>query len=241
MKTLRSPYCLSRTLFVLAACLHMLAGSSICHAAQIYWAQWTDKVIGDPSGGSALGTLTGLGVTASYTGEVDGPRSDGALPSWSPTSTYSGGFVGNAPLASYGSICLTGGSGVMDTITFSKAVVNPVMAIWSLGNAGTTTSFNFQTTQPITIEAGGPSAEYGGGSIFGSGSTISGTEGNGTIEFHGTFSQISFTTTLEATEGYNFTIGAASVVPEPAVPCLMLLGLVIWGLFRSRQAIVREQ
>lgn len=237
MKT--SPYCLSKTLFAVAACL--LAGSTMSRAAQIYWSDWTNKVVGTPSGGSAVGTLSGLGVTVNYTGEVDGPRSDGAFPSWNPASTYSGGFVGNAPIASYGSIILTGGQGVVDTVSFSKAVVDPVMAIWSLGNGGDTASFNFQTTAPITIEAGGPSAEYGGNSIVGSGSTISGTEGNGTIEFHGTFSQISFTTTLEFQQGYAFTIGAASVVPEPALPCLMLLGLVVWVWFRPRQAVQRIQ
>ena len=76
MKTLRSPYRLSKTLFALAAGL--LAGSTISHAAQIYWANWTSTTVGTPSGGSAAGTLPGLGVNVSYTGEVFGPRGDGA-------------------------------------------------------------------------------------------------------------------------------------------------------------------
>ena len=242
MKT--SPYCLSRTLFALAACL--LAGSATSRANQIFWSDWTTKNVGTPSGGSAAGTLVGLGVTVSYTGEVDAPRGDGAFPSWDPTSTYSGGFVGNAPNASYGSIGLTGGQRIVDTITFSQPVVDPVMAIWSLGNGGNTASFNFLTSAPITIVCGGPSAEYGGGSLFGSGSTISGNEDNGTIEFVGTFSQISFTSTVEATAGYAFTIGAASVsVPDSALPlpltCLTLLGLVVWSRFTPRQAVLRKQ
>ncbi|HLX69490.1 MAG TPA: hypothetical protein VKV04_07675 [Verrucomicrobiae bacterium] len=236
MKTLRNPYCLSKTLFALSVCL--LAGSPISHAATIYWTDWTSTTVGTPSGGSALGNMSGLGVNVSYTGEVYGPRGDGVTPSWNPISTYSGGFVGNAPLASFGSIPLSGGQGVVDTLTFSQAVVDPVMAIWSLGGLdGTSASFIFQTTAPITLESGGPSAEFGGSSISVSGNTVSGNEGNGTVEFHGTFSQISWTSTFEPT--YNFTIGAAAV-PEPTLPCLMFLGLLVCGWYR-RQAAQRKQ
>lgn len=233
-------YCL-KTLFALAACLS--AGSAISRADQISWADWTAKVVGTPSGGSATATLAGLGITVSYAGEVGGPRADGAVPNWSPTGTFSGGFVGNAPINSYGFIGLSGGQGVVDTITFSKPVVDPVMAIWSLGNAGDTASFIFQTTAPITIVCGGPSAQYAGAPIFGSGNTISGHEGNGDIEFNGTFTQISFTSTLEAGPGYGFTVGAASV-PDSAIPlpltCLTLLGLVVWSRFGPRQAVQRK-
>jgi hypothetical protein len=229
-----SRHFLSKKLFTLGACLPLLAASGLSHAATIYWTDWTSTTVGTPSGGSAAGTLVGLGVNVSYSGEVFGPRGDGVTPSWNPGSTYTGGFVGNAPLASYGSIPL-GNGGVTDTITFSQPVVNPVMAIWSLGGLNNlNASFTFQTAAPITIESGGPSAEFGGSPIFGSGNTISGFEGNGTIEFHGTFSQISWTSTFEPT--YNFTIGAASV-PEPKLPSLMLLGLVAWVWLRPRQAL----
>ena len=100
----------------------------------------------------------------------------------------------------------------MDTITFSKPVVNPVMAIWSLGAPGTTASFNFTASEPFTIESGGPSAEFGGSAIFvcsGNSLAVCGTEGNGTIQFQGTFSTISWTN--PAFENYyGFALGAPS-------------------------------
>ena len=112
----------------------------------------------------------------------------------------------------------------MDMITFSKSVVNPVMAIWSLGAGGTTASFNFTPSEPFTIESGGPSAEYGGSTIFvcsGNSLAVCGTEGNGTIQFQGTFSTISWTNPVFENY-YGFTIGApistSVVVPEPASP-----------------------
>jgi hypothetical protein len=38
--------------------------------------------------------------------------------------------------------------------------VNPVMAIWSLGQSGINANFTFTPSEPFTIESGGPSAEY---------------------------------------------------------------------------------
>ena len=110
-------------------------------------------------------------------------------PSWGPSSTFSGGTVGNAPVTANGIIQLFGGNaGVTDTITFSQSVTDPVIAIWSLGQnlpnqAAIDASFTFSGTPAITVESGGPSNEYGGSTIFTCtpGSSVCGIEGNGTI------------------------------------------------------------
>jgi hypothetical protein len=208
----------------------LISATPASAASVIYWTQWNSSTVGYPSGGTAAGTISGLGLNVSYSGEVDAPRGDGVFPSWLPATTYSGGAVGNPPLASEGNILLTGGNSVVDTVTFSSPVVDPVMAIWSLGNAGGSASFTFQTAQPITIESGGPSAEFGGTSISQIGNTIFGLESNGTIEFHGTFTQLSWTSTVELTQGYAFTIGAPIAVPEPTTLAMILVGFGLIGL-----------
>jgi hypothetical protein len=177
-----------------------------------YWTQWNSATIGTP--GTAAGTISELGVNVSYSGEIQS-LSVVPPPSWQPMTTFSGGTIRNPPPVKFGSIKLSGGNAVVNTITFSKPVVDPIMAIWSLGCPVpvTTASFVFQfllpTTQPITIESGGPSAENSNGtSITQIGNIISGVEGSGTIKFHGTFQWIKWTCPTNE-NNYAFTVGAS--------------------------------
>jgi hypothetical protein len=203
-------------------------------AVPINWTTWSSA---SPSStaGSASGSITGLGVGVTYSGEVQSLVAN--YPSWSPSGTFSGGTVGNPPLQSGGIIQLFGGGTVVDTITFSQPIVDPIMAIWSLGQGGLLASFVFTASEPFTIQSGGPSAEYGGSSIVGGLNLVSGIEGNGTIQFDGTFSQISWTNP-QFENWYGFTIGATAVgepspVPEPAT--LALLGMGLMGAAAARR------
>jgi hypothetical protein len=211
----------------LGACLITVVPAS---ANTIDWVTWnpTTFTIGNPSGGAESGTTTS-GVTVSYSGELDYFYS--GYPTYSPSSTFSGGTVGNAPPG--GIIQLVGGHNGVNTITFSQAVVDPVMAIWSLGQGGGPASFVFTSSEPFSIQSGGPSLEYGGGSITQSGNTVNGTEGNGTIQFTGTYTQLSWTNP-EAEYWYGFTAGitgvAPTATPEPATYMSLLLGLGLLGL-----------
>ena len=201
-------------------------------AASIDWTLWSSGVAGNP--GSALGTTSG-GVAVSYLGEMEQLVPN--YPSWGPATTFSGGDVGNAPPQSGGIIKLFGGSTTLDTITFSAPVVNPVMAIWSLGAGGTPATFVFSASEPFSIQSGGPSAEFGGSSITQSGNIVSGMEGNGTIEFSGSFSQLSWTTP-NFENWYGFTVGiegVAAVVPEPETYAMLVAGLGILGFAARRR------
>ncbi|HEY1922048.1 MAG TPA: PEP-CTERM sorting domain-containing protein [Tepidisphaeraceae bacterium] len=214
-------------------------------AAPVSWTAWSAIVPGTPTGGLGVGTITGFANTANvtYLGEVlpasytgFGPPPPNVFPSWTPTSTFSGGSVGNAP-TNLGSIALSGGptTGV-NIITFSPAVTDPVLAVWSLGSANTNSAdFVFTPSEPFTIEAGGPSTETGGSSIIidpSNSDAVLGVEGNGVVQFHGTFSSISWTNPAFEND-YAFTVGSEGVVPEPA--SISLLGLVAMGMLKRRR------
>lgn len=196
-------------------------------AAVIDWTNWSSSVANSTSG-SAIGTA-GV-VSVSYSGELENFFAN--YPSYGPSSTFSGGTVGNPPPSANGIIQLYGGNAnLINTITFSQAVTNPVFAIWSLGQGGINASFNFNATP--TLESGGPSNEYSGSTINVIGNNVFGIEGNGTVQFTGTYSSLSWTNpTFE--NWYGFTVGVAAV-PEPETYGMMLMGLGLIGFVARRR------
>lgn len=235
-----------RSSIVAAALLLTAAGGA--NAATIDWTVWGTPATGNAtsSPGSVAGVIS-AGLTVSYSGEVERLYT----PNWTPTTTFAGGTVANAPTSNMNTgIDLFGGSdGLTDTLTFSQAVVDPVIAIWSLGGFGDSfggnlppAEFLFTAAEPFVAEAGGPSAEYGGGALDIGGQcptyAVCGIESNGTIQFQGTFTSITWTTP-NYEDSYVFTVGApegGGGVPEPATWALMILGLGAAGArLRSRR------
>lgn len=209
--------------------LGMACGLS-AHADPVTWVQWTGATSGN--NGTATGSLAlGTGVTVTYNGQVGGLEHD---TNWQPASTYAGGTVSNAPDSAQ-NVWMTGGTPDTETITFSQAVLNPTMSFWSLGGQNNITeSVNFAADDLFTIEACGPSAEIGGGCMTRNGQTLLGDEGNGTIQFLGNYSSISFTTPVYE-YWFGFTVGAADLArvtpppvnaatPEPSSLALLLTG-----------------
>jgi len=186
------------------------------------WTIWTSGTTGNTAG-SAVGALGGVGVT--YSGEnqcLNCYASD-----WSPAGTWEGGPVTSAPPDNSG-IQLFGSFGATDTVTFSSPVTNPVLAIVSLGQGGITASFNFTADEPFTLLGGGPSSAWGGSALTSSGFVVSGNEGNGLVEFLGTFNSITWTNpTFE--DYYAFTVGTAAATPEPATWVMMIAGFAGLG------------
>jgi hypothetical protein len=109
-------------------------------------------------------------------------------------------------------IVLFGGTTNTNTWTFSAPVIKPILAIFNLGGSGTPASFNFTGSEPFTIESGGPSAEFGGSALIGGLDSVSAEEGNGTVEFNGTFSSISWTNP-KYEFFYGFTAGITEAAP----------------------------
>jgi hypothetical protein len=229
---------------IVAAVAALAAGRQV-NADTVTWAVWnTPATSTGLTSGAATATMGAINVN--YTGEVESVDPLGAYPSWNPASTYTDGtFITNAPAPSDGIVQLFGGQGTStDTITFSTPVANPVMAVWSLGSVVSgpdPATFDFTASEPFAIIAGGPSQEYGGSSIFltGGGSDVTGLEGNGTIEFYGTYSSITFTTP-SFENWYGFTVGMSSVaIPAPA--SALSGGVLLAGLALAKKRHNRRQ
>ncbi len=219
----------------------LLAAAAFCasqpvSAATVYWTDWTSATVGTLNG-SATGTITTLGgpITVTYTGEVTSQTNiNNTYPSWQPASTYADGvIISNAP--TFGDIIAQNGgpnTGI-NKIVFSQAITNPVMSIWSLGQGGINTNYTFPVGTNFSILVGGPSNEYGGGALVynGGANSVTGSEGNGSLQFLGTFSEITFTNTVF--EGwYGFTLGVQGIAPPPTggVPEPLTLSLFGAGL-----------
>jgi len=182
--------------------------------------------------GSAAGTLGGVSV--SYSGEVIGSVLNGTSGIWAPNSSFIGGTVTTSPSVVNDDIRLQGNFAGQQTITFSMPVVNPVFAIWSLGQSGLAASFTFNAIP--TFEAGGPNSQFGGQTITVNSNTVSGNEGNGVVQFTGTFSLLNWSNTPEFF--YAFTVGLngpVGAVPEPETYAMLLAGLGLLGFMARRR------
>jgi hypothetical protein len=95
--------------------------------------------------------------------------------------------------------------------------IRAIFAVWSLGSRGTAAWFDFCAGEPFTVQGGGGSAEYGGTALYISGEDVEGNEGNGIIQFNGTFSTITFTTP-QYENYYAFTIGEDQTLTSQLPP-----------------------
>lgn len=215
-----------------AAAVLALAGSA---NAAVIWANWTTTAPGAP--GTASATL-GPSNSVTYNGDLVGFNDD--YPTWMPASTWTSPTVPNAPPQTGGILHLNGGNNHVNTLTFEHAVTNPLLAIWSLGQPGYPTTFDFgQIT--ISVLSEGQNQEYPLSSLLtASNGLLTGTEGSGTVQLLGTFESISWTNPIFE-DWYGFTVGIQAAVPEPATWAMMILGFAAVGAMaygRHRRAVV---
>ncbi|MCE2901919.1 MAG: PEP-CTERM sorting domain-containing protein [Gemmatimonas sp.] len=254
-----------RTRTLLAAALCSVAATPALAAAQT-WASWN---VPGQCGGPVAGAFGSASVT--YTGAYNGMQTAGfsgvTYPTPNPnvlnceTSTgfAFGGFDawGVTPPGVYDvkpdnkSFIQMVNAGVsLNTIMFSQAVIDPYIALHSVGNTvcsttqpdcgGTPVTYLFDA--PFTIvsyndtEFVDPWIGLGfydlvnTSSLFG----IRGREFSGLLQFKGTFTSLSFMT--ENSENWHgWTVGAASVVPEPSSVALLGAGLLALGGVAARR------
>ena len=205
-----------------------LSFSTLASAADsTSWTGWNSNL---------TGTLqqNGSSITVTYTGDYTNGGVDYGAYIYDVPSSFTNTTVTNTP-GSNGTIDMSGGGKTGGTFSFSKPVINPVMDIFSLGQVGVPASYVFNVPDgTISLLAGG-TGHWGGQSITLNGSTVNGAEGNGLIQFKGTFSSISFTTP-QYEYYYGATVGAlTSAVPEPETYGMMLAGLGLLGFMVSRK------
>jgi hypothetical protein len=173
-------------------------------------------------------------VSVTYSGEVLLAQTSGGTNYWIPSAPYLSPVIDNAPPDS-DVIFLVGGNQTLNTITFSKPVLNPVMAILSLGRPGVAVEYHFDS--PFDVLSSG-AGYFGGGpnSLTElNGNVLSGAEGNGAIEFQGTFTSISWTVPL-GENGHGFTVGVdpPAPVPQPPTVWMLIAGMASLAFFRRR-------
>lgn len=222
--------------FALVPALAMV-WSADASAATYRWVEWTAA---DVAAGTASGTIPvdggAVAVTFAATypnasaGTLYGAQTGGTSSNnyWLPLTTFQSEQVSNAPALS-DILQLSGGQGQIYTVTLSEPIVNPVMSIISLGQAGNPITYDFDA--PFTIVSQGPSAVYGGSDAALTqepGDVLRGAEGSGVIQFQGTFSTFSWTVPApESWHGFTFGIlttkalfdaGVDATAPEPSTP-----------------------
>ena len=219
----------------LAACA-AVAGAPA--GAQGVWTDWTSGTTGANT--TVTGSMTFAGpqvVVVTYTGEVWGLQTACGTDYWMPDATYDAAGI-SAP-TNCDIIQLVGGANTgLHTLSFSQPVINPFLAVLSLGG-GNAATYNFNA--PFDIVSSGAGA-FGNGTLTElAGDILSGSEGNGTIQFQGTYSSISWTVPT-GEQWHGFTVGAAGIgslqtpVPEPATMTLFGIGMVGVGAIARRRA-----
>ena len=219
-------------LLIPVAASALLAGSA--SAATLVWADWTAADSSSASGTLGSGTVAFSGAL-SPAAQVAGGTNFWAVNSgiYTPTGAEN-------PPPDSDIIRLTGGAGTgTQTLTFSQAVVNPLMAIMSLGRPGFDVSYDFD--QPFDIVNQGV-GHFGGSATALSelpGDVLNGREGHGLIQFQGTFTSLSWTIpTGEFWHGFQIAYDAddqMAPIPLPGSFGLVLAGLGGLGLLARRR------
>lgn len=210
----------------LAALLTCAASASM--AAAPSWIDWTS-----PSAGTlTLGTTT-VGVALTGSAPVGMSYDDTYYNNFNTGYTTPGGTYGG--LMPHDMIQVSPASAF--TLTFSQAIINPYIALVSVGQPGNYfVSYTFNG--PISSMSAAGSNLWGPGTGSYAGNTFTGAEYNGVLQLSGAYTSLTVTTNIgEYWHGFNVGSSAlVTAVPEPETYALLLAGLgLVGGIARRRK------
>ena len=204
--------------------LVILITSFACGARGQIFTDWTsiDGTNSIVSGTLGSTTVTFTSTTAGniYTTWLNGTYTGFAIAAFTPALGTSDAleFIGNPSSPNY-------------TITFGVPVLNPIL---QFASAGSTLTVSGATPNFVS---GDSRLSVNGNQVIGAdfnGNPSPNNDANGTIQFPGTFSSLTFTAFWSGgTDGIDLQIGATAI-PEPAVEAA-LLGVAAFGLVLARR------
>jgi hypothetical protein len=118
---------LIRTIVTVGACLSASVIASAAAAAVVSWTDWLSSGTNSAAGSLQVGAST-VGVT--YSGPYAFVQTAGGTNYWNPSTPYISATVSSAPPGT-DIVALNSGSPPTKTITFSEAVVDPLIALVS--------------------------------------------------------------------------------------------------------------
>lgn len=201
-----------------AAFIHTLA------SAGPSWIDWTNLNSGTLTIGSQI-----VGVTLT-----------GSTPDLLNNGTYyydNANTGGTAASGSYGgfqpSDMLQVSNASFFTLTFSQAIVNPYIALVSVGQPNVAVTYTFDSSAAV-LSSG--SNYWGNGTYTTAGNSFTGLEFNGVLQLQGSFTSMNIAVGQpEYWHGFNVGSAAVSAVPEPESYALMLAGLGLMSAIARRR------
>ena len=201
-----------------AAFIHTLA------SAGPSWIDWTSVNTGTLTIGSQV-------VGVSLAGSTPDLLDNG-------TQYYNNGNTGGtAVTGTYGGLqpsdMLQVSNASFFTLTFSQAIVNPFIALVSVGQFAVPVSYGFDSNVSV-LSSGSNKWGYGGYSV--AGNTFTGSEFNGVLQLQGSFTSMNIAVgQSEFWHGFNVGSASVSAVPEPETYAMMLAGLGLMGAIARRR------
>ena len=198
-------------------------------AAPVTWADWSQFTPNT----QVLGTIGGIGVT--YQGLYSFVQTGAGTNYWTEPNPANQPYTGNAVIdnAPTPSEMIAIDLPATHTITFSQPILNPVMAIVSLGQPSLEVSYAFDT--PFNLLSDGQGfwgVDPNGVNIVGQ--VLGGQEFHGAIQFSGLISSFSWTSSPNEF-WHGITVGSVEAVPLPASLPLFAGGLGLLGLMGWRR------